>query len=187
MTIFPLSPPLDASSIWLQTGVLCVLQYKVDKLEQEKAALAQQLQDLQGVLLALEGRGNTVQRTNTHPQPQQAPVQQPVSSSRCQPVSSFDLGLDLSQSSVDKENDCSAAAEQATQAADDWEADVAAAVGPGSLLRRPAHIAQAPSFLKSGVSRTRGLSQSNLSPSLKSGSCLIVQAALQWCPGIGCW
>lgn len=131
------------------------LEYTCNKLEQEKAAATKQLQELQGVLLALEGASSATAsaRHQHHNRPQPSTTaagQQPASSA--EPVHLHMEGLGgLSQGGSQKENDPAAANPQQAAAADDWHADAAAAVGPGSLLHRPAHIVQAPSFVKPGV------------------------------------
>jgi chromosome segregation ATPase len=131
------------------------LEYRCNKLEQEKAASTKQLQELQGVLLALEGAGSatgSARHQHRHrPHPSAAAAgQQPASSTEPVHLHTEELA-GLSQGSSQKENDPAAANQQQAAAADDWRADAAAAVGPGSLLHRPAHIVQAPSFVKPGV------------------------------------
>lgn len=129
------------------------LEYQRDKLEGDNAALRQQLQELQGVLLALEGGGAaTAHRQHCRQQQWRTAPQQPVGTADPTPQ---EPGITCSQSSSQKENDPAAAQQQQQdiqQAADEWRADVGAAVGPGSLLHRPAHMVQAPSFVKPGVS-----------------------------------
>lgn len=136
------------------------LEYRCDKLEQDNTSLQQQLQDLQGVLLVLEGSTGPAQRQLTHQQ-HRAAAQQPLSSSLEQAVHQQQPELgSFSQGSSEKENWPAAATQQQDmQCADAWYTDVAAAVGHGSLLHRPAHMKQAPSFVKSAVRSTASVSR----------------------------
>lgn len=139
-------------------------QYEVDKLEKEKASLEQQLQELQGVLLALEGA--TGQRQPSHSRQQQGTLQQHVSSlsghlsmqqgarAVSQDTSKQDNSAGPSQQQCSSYFEQQGTTESCSQVVEEpamWQADVAAAVGPGVLLHRPAHIAKAPSFLSPGV------------------------------------
>lgn len=137
------------------------LEYRCNKLEQEKAASTKQLQELQGVLLALEGAGSatgSARHQHRHrPHPSTAAAgQQPASSTAPVHLRTEELAGLSQQGSSQKESDPAAADKQQAAAADDWRADAAAAVGPGSLLHRPAHIVQAPSFVKPGVASGGG-------------------------------
>jgi hypothetical protein len=133
-------------------------QYKADKLEKDNSALEQQVQELQGVLLALQGAPG--QHQQSHSRPQQGTLQQRVSSMQqgaravSQDTSKQDTSAGPSQqqcSSWCKQQGTEEPCSQAVEEPATWHADVAAAVGPGVLLHRPAHITKAPSFLRPGV------------------------------------
>jgi hypothetical protein len=139
-------------------------QYMKDKLEKDNTSLTQQVQELQGVLLALEGAA--VQRQQSHSRPQKDTVQQRVSSFSghlSMPQGGRAVSQDASRqdtSAGPSQQQCSSCFEQqgttepCSQGVEEpasWQADVAAAVGPGALLHRPAHSTKAPSFLRPGV------------------------------------
>jgi hypothetical protein len=154
------------------------LEYRCDKLEHDNTFLQQQLQELQGVLLVLEGSTGPAQRGHTHQQ-RRAPAQRPPTSS-LQHHQQQELGS-FSQGSSEKENWPAAPTQQQdTQCADDWHTDVAAAVGHGSVMHRPAHMKQVPSFVKAAVRSTASLNRHAGVSRLSLAMCLLTVTAPVW-------
>lgn len=127
-----------------------VLEYANNKLQQENKGLSQQLEELQGVLLALQG---TAVQQRTH-QRQQHNHQGQHHVSLADDLSALPEAEQPSPCSpcVVRAGTLAAAATQPQktepQLASDLLADVTAAVGPGSMLQRPRHLASMPSFFK---------------------------------------